>query len=85
MLQVAYVLAVASGLSLYPAFGDRGSPPVDARLEAAIDKGPIYELIVNCGNGAAIMSYSKVERVFCTPYDGCMPSSRRAIAMACGR
>ena len=85
MLQVAYVLAVATGFSLYPAFGDRGYPPIDPRIEAAIDKGLIYEIIIGCGNGTAIVSYSKVERLFCTLHDGCMPSSKQALAYACGR
>lgn len=80
---LAYALAVATGFNLYPAFGDRGHPPVDARLEAAIDKGPIYELVIRCRNGSAILSYSKVERLFCTPYNGCTPSSQRAFARAC--
>ncbi len=83
MLQALYVLTVATGFTLYPAYGDRGHPPVDSRLEAAIDKGPIYELIISCDGGSAILSYSKIERLFCTAYRGCTPSSKIAMARAC--
>lgn len=82
-MQSLYALAVITGFSLYPAFGDRGDPPVDPRLEAAIDKGVVYELIVKCDDGSAILSYSKVERLFCTPYHGCTSSFRAAMARAC--
>lgn len=67
---------VASSLTLYPALGDRptGAPPATAgiaRVEAMIDKGPILELVLACPRGTAIVSYSKVERVFCGPRRGC--------------
>lgn len=83
MVQFAYALAVSTGLTLYPAFGDRGDPPVDANLEAAVDKGLIYELVIGCEQGSAILSYSKVERLFCTPYRGCTKSAQKAFARAC--
>ncbi len=83
MLQALYALTVATGFSLYPAYGDRGHSPVDPRLEAAIDKGPIYELIISCDEGSAILSYSKVERLFCTAYRGCTTNSAKAMARAC--
>ena len=83
MLQIAYALAVASGFTFYPAYGDRSAPPVYPRLEAAIDKGPIYELIISCGNGSAILSYSKVERLFCMPYRGCTTDREHAMGRAC--
>lgn len=83
MLFGAYLLAVTTGFTFYPAFGDFTDQTGDARLEAAIDKGLIYELVVNCGDGTAIVSYSKVERLFCTPVDGCGRNVREAFTRAC--
>lgn len=83
MFQTLYALTVATGFTLYPAYGDRGHPPVDPRLEVAIDKGLIYELIISCDEGSATLSYSKVEGLFCTAYRGCTPNSHIAMSRAC--
>lgn len=75
--------AVAAGFSFYPALGDLPNANMDPRIEAAIDKGTIYELVVTCNDGTAILSYSKVERLFCTAYSGCMSGQASAISEAC--
>ena len=69
----------ASGLTDYPAF-----QRPRAQVEAIIDRGPIQELIVKCGDGTAIISFSKVERRFCTPRLQCDRSLRVIIARTCG-
>ena len=71
----------AAGLTDYPGF----SRP-HAQVEAIIDRGPIQELIVKCGaEGTAIISYSKLDRRFCTPRLQCDPSLRAVVARTCGR
>lgn len=83
MLTLVQLAVLALGFSFYPSFGDEPSPHIDQRVEAAIDKGPIYEIIVSCGEGTAILSYSKVEKLFCTAYGGCMAGQSLAISEAC--
>ena len=60
------IIAVAAAASLaytdYPGALSRSSP-----VEAAIDRGTVVEMIVRCGDGAGIMRFSKVERLFCDP------------------
>lgn len=83
-LTLLAVLAVgsneASGLTEYPAFINPR-----ARVEAVIDKGPIQELIINCGKGTAIISYSKLERAYCTPKFACSPRLSVVISQTCGQ
>lgn len=55
----------------------------NARIEAILDRGTINELIVKCGDGTGVLSYSKVERLYCTPHDGCTPNLKIAIADMC--
>ncbi|MGE3915242.1 MAG: hypothetical protein AB7F78_06030 [Hyphomicrobiaceae bacterium] len=80
-------ILVASSLTLYPGAGDRpltvpgiGDGP---RVEALIDKGPIVELVVACPRGTAILSYSKVEGLFCGPAKGCGKSLAPVARAAC--
>jgi hypothetical protein len=64
--------------TLYPAFrGDRGA------IEAATDKGLIVELIVRCEQGSGILTYSKVEDLYCGPKHRCTSSRKRAIERLC--
>ena len=74
------VAAAAAGSYVdYPAFINPGS-----RIQAILDRGPITELIVKCPEGTGILSYSKVERVYCTPVRGCTPDLKTAIKKTCG-
>ncbi len=71
----------AAGLTDYPGF-----LRPSAKVEAIIDRGPIQELIVKCGaKGNAIISFSKVDRRFCTPRHSCDPSLGVVLARTCGR
>lgn len=88
MLGLMSVL-VLSNFTSYPAFGDRitGLPgptrPALARVEAAVDKGPIIELIVRCPEGTGIISYSKLERVYCSSRAKCSPQIAAAVHDTC--
>jgi hypothetical protein len=85
---------LAQGLLLaavtsYPSAGDRSlirPPSIERapRVEAAIDRGPIVEIIVRCSPGTAILSYSKVERLYCTPKHQCDRSMAITTARSCG-
>jgi hypothetical protein len=85
MLPAVIAVALASGFTFYPGLGDRAVPQLDGVVEAAIDRGPIYELVVRCNPGTAIISYSKVDKLFCTPKHGCLQELAPAVSRACGR
>ena len=70
--------AAAGSFTDYPAFVNP-----NVRIEAILDRGPINELIVKCPGGSGILSYSKVERLFCTPVSGCTPDLKKALARTC--
>ena len=70
----------AAGLTDYPAF-----VRPEARIEAVIDRGPIQELIVKCGGGTAILSFSKVERLYCDPKLRCHKNLGVVVARTCGK
>jgi len=77
--------ANAANFSLYPGFRDR-----DAIVEMTTDKGLIVEIVVRCrrkANGQVspgIMTYSKVERLYCSSKNRCSRSADRAFEDTCG-
>jgi hypothetical protein len=68
----------------YPAFGDRVPVPDGRRVEMAHDKGLIVELTVRCGAQVGIITYSKVDRAYCTPTHRCWSDLNRAVQQTCG-
>jgi hypothetical protein len=77
-----------AAITSYPSAGDRGlikPPSIERapRVEAATDRGPIIEIIVRCPAGVAILSYSKVERLYCSPSHVCHRSMAETIARSC--
>ena len=86
---IAFAFLTAN-FTAYPGFGHKGTPTPrkaerDQRVEATIDKGPIVEMIVRCGAGTAIISYSKVEHLFCGPKHDCNRQLTPVIANAYGK
>ena len=79
-LKVLFVaLATNTPFIEYPAFVlDR------PQIEAVTDKGPILEMIVRCKTGTAIISYSKIERVYCDPRLSCARDRNAIARRACG-
>jgi len=73
------VAALTSQFALYPGFLNS-----EARVQAFTDKGPVYELVVSCGRGVAIISYSKGERLYCGPDGKCTRSLRQVLSRVCG-
>ena len=92
-MQAAMILAMATaGLTTYPGLGDnimRGQPPQSTvppgiKIEALVDRGPIVEMIVRCGVNTAIISYSKIEKLYCSPRMACSPALSDTLATSCG-
>ena len=86
VLVLAASLAPAhAGFRAYPGFLD----PY-AKVEMVHDKGLMMEIVVRCrrkANGAispGILSYSKVERLFCSSKGRCTTSAQRAARDTCG-
>ncbi len=80
---------ILANFTVYPSLG--GGAPVSplpaerpqARVEAVTDRGPILELIIGCPAGAAIISYSKVERLYCSPQLTCNRNMHAIVIEVC--
>jgi hypothetical protein len=76
MPDLAAIILAANTFTTYPAFGDAlsiGPKAVanEPRIERVSDNGLILEMIVTCPKGIAVISYSKVERLYCSPKQAC--------------
>ena len=83
-LIAAIVPTQAGDFRLYPGFRDR-----DAIVEMTTDKGLIVEIVLRCrrtssGVVAGIVTYSKLEGLFCSSRMRCTPSARKAARETCG-
>ena len=80
MLKLAAVgLALTAIYSDYPAFLKRAGV-----IEAYTDRGPIVEMIIKCPVGTGIMSFSKIEGLYCSSKWKCTPKLQEAVANTCG-
>lgn len=70
---------LASNFTVYPG-PNYGQPGV----EAITDRGPILEMIVRCPAGNAIITYSKIEKLYCQPNLACSRSMKSVIKRSCG-
>lgn len=61
-----------------------GANAPEPRIEAITDRGPILEMIVRCRTGSAIISYSKLERLYCDPRLRCDANQDTVIRRTCG-
>lgn len=82
MLEViaSFVLTTSTPFTQYAPPGYRRPP----RIEVTIDRGPVIELIVRCPAGTAIISYSKLERVYCGAKRGCSGNREEIFRKSCG-
>lgn len=76
--------AQAGDFRLYPGFVNR-----DAIVEMTTDKGLIVEIVLRCrrtssGVVAGIVTYSKLEGLFCSSKMKCTRSAARAARETCG-
>jgi len=74
----------AANFTLYPGFTDP-----NAFVEMTTDKGLIIEIVLRCSrkNGkvkAGIMTYSKMDRMFCSSKMRCSRSADKAADDTCG-
>lgn len=88
MIELMSIVLLAANFTAYPAFGNSiagpGGPlPGGARVEVTTDKGPIIELIVRCPIGTAIISYSKLDRLYCSPRQRCDERIGRVVRDTC--
>jgi hypothetical protein len=88
MLLASTLIVTLAGYTAYPTYGDRsGVQPRAAlaqpRVEATVDRGPIVEMIVRCPSGTAIISYSKMERLYCSPKHACSRALGSIVARTC--
>jgi hypothetical protein len=91
--QEAHMSFIAIGLSIatstvpyveYPSFNARPMVNADrARVEAVTDLGPVQELIVKCSTGTAIVSYSKIDKMFCGAGNQCSVSLPIMVRKVC--
>ena len=80
MLKLAAVgFALTAIYTDYPAFLKRGG-----LIEAYTDRGPIVEVIIRCPVGTGIMSYSKIEDVWCSSKLKCFTEMKTAVSDTCG-
>ena len=78
MHSLFFAVALTTTFTLYPGFVSSKS-----QIEAIRDLGPVLEVIVRCPVGTGIMSYSKVDRQFCTPDWTCYYDMKPAIKKLC--
>ena len=82
---ILFAAATSSSFISYPGFNNP-----EAIIEMTADKGLILEITLRCSrkpNGqisAGIISYSKVERLYCSSRNNCYASARKAVAETCG-
>lgn len=73
------VAVLVAEFTFYPAFTERR-----AVVETIIDKGLVAELIVACPEGPGILTYSKVDKLYCGPDHTCGPDLNAAVRRLCG-
>ncbi len=84
MLNITVLAAAISTFSAYPGFLDHR-----AVVEMTTDKGLVVEIVLRCGiadDGSispGIMSYSKVEKLFCSSKHQCFGDVKKAISDTC--
>lgn len=78
-MRLMTLLAVAAvSFSDYPGALSRKSP-----VEAVIDRGLVVEIVVRCGAGAGILTYSKADRRFCDSSLRCHSGLKAAREATC--
>ncbi len=76
---ILFAAVTSSSFTSYPGFNNP-----EAVIEMTTDKGLILEITLRCSRKAngqispGIMSYSKVERLYCSSRNNCYTSARKA-------
>lgn len=83
-LGLAITGAEAANFSLYPGFTDR-----NALVEMTTDKGLVVEVVLRCERTASgkvkpgIMTYSKIEQLYCSSKNRCFRNPEDAFDDTC--
>ncbi len=64
---------------------DRSNRNITPQVETVVDRGLMLELRIRCGKTSGLVTYSKVEKTFCTPNFVCHKSLRTAAHNFCNR
>ncbi len=87
MLIVLFLAAAtSSGFITYPGFNHP-----ENIIEMTADKGLILEITLRCSRkpdgqiSSGIISYSKIERLYCSSRNNCYASAKKAVEETCGR
>lgn len=75
---ISHYVLLASLFTTHP-----GTVRVNRGVEAVVDRGVIVEMIVRCQTGIAIISFSKIERRYCTPQFECFTNLDVTIRRSC--
>lgn len=84
VLVSTFAPAYSANFSLYPGFRDR-----DALVEMATDKGLIVEVVLRCERTksgkikSGIMTYSKIEKLYCSSKNRCFRHAEDAFDDTC--
>ncbi|MEM7300413.1 MAG: hypothetical protein AAF468_04955 [Pseudomonadota bacterium] len=84
MLKILFIAAATSNFSAYPGFNNP-----NAMVEMTTDKGLVVEIVLRCGItdlgkiSPGIMTYSKVERLFCSSKHKCFDTAEQAAIHTC--
>ncbi len=78
MQSIVATAVLVSTFTIYPG-SNSGTPGV----EAITDRGPILEMIVRCPVGTAIITYSKMEGLYCQPSMKCGRDMATVIRRSC--
>ena len=78
-MQIALFSAILAGtFTIYP-----GKNNNYAQVEAITDRGPILEMIIRCPSGSAIITYSKIEHLYCRPNLQCDRDMASVVRRTC--
>ncbi len=78
----AAILSATATTSVFSDYSGFANP--QTVVETYTDKGPLIELIVKCPGGAGIMSYWKIEHLYCSSKHNCFSSLKTAVQDTCG-
>jgi len=71
-------IGAANIFTVYPGFVEPKNP-----IQMVTDQGPVLEIVIACRPGEGIISFSKIEKVFCVPGATCYSRLRPAITHLC--
>lgn len=81
MRAFASIVAAAATTTIFTDYPGFVNP--NSTVQSYPDKGPIIEIVVRCPAGSGILSYSKIERVYCSAKHRCFAALSPAVDHTC--